>query len=303
MHGVRSAILSGEGVNPGTPIAAKKKKPQNGSSGSLTKVAVKRQESRLTNQRREERHRDIFEQATIHFRRRKLQVPVINASSGGVMIEADIEPRIGEPMQIQFAECNKTACVVRWVRENRIGLEFNQETTIIGAAGIQDFIIRKLRGSEDAPSEQEDSAKAHRTPRHTLIWIGTVHCEHDSMPVRLRNISTDGAMLETDHPFEIGKEILLDLEEAGTAFAKVRWAKGGQIGVKFDRKFDLRNLMQCKASAATSVSSGSGKTTTYMLKPRYLESDGRPDSPWSAMWDKLTLSELQATLSSNPKAD
>jgi hypothetical protein len=33
-----------------------------------------------------------------------------------------------------------------------------------------------------------------------------------------------------------------------------------------------------------------------MLKPRYLESDGSADSPWSAMWEKLTLSELQSTM-------
>lgn len=296
MHGVRSAILSGEGVRPPTPVASnKKKKADPAVRGSLAAIAVKREESRQTNQRREERHRDIFEEATIHFRRRKIQVRVINASSSGVMIEAEIEPRIGEAMQIQFAECNRTACVVRWVRGNRIGLEFNQETTIIGGAGIQDFIIRKLRGANEAP-ETESGTKANRTPRHTLIWIGTVHCEHQSMPVRLRNISTDGAMIETEHPFKIGAEILLDLEEAGTAFAKVRWAKGGQIGVKFDQKFDLRNLMQCKSSATT-ICTTTGKATTYMLKPRYLESDGRPDSPWSAMWDKLTLSELRATMS------
>lgn len=296
MHGVRSAILSGEGARPATPVAPKKKKADPAVRGSLAGIAVKREESRQTNQRREERHRDIFEEATIRFRRRKVQVRVINASSNGVMIEADIEPRIGEAMQIQFAECNRTACIVRWIRGNRIGLEFNQETTIIGGAGIQDFIIRKLRGGDEPAEATSADTKANRTPRHTLIWIGTVHCEHQSMPVRLRNISTDGAMLETEHGFKVGAEILLDLEEAGTAFAKVRWAKGGQIGVKFDQKFDLRNLMQCKPTA-TPVNSGSGKA--YMLKPRYLESDGSADSPWSAMWDKLTMSELRSTLDPN----
>jgi len=295
MHGVRSAILSGSGVNPATPIAAKKKKPDQTLRGSLTAIAVKREESRLTNQRREERHRDIFEDATIHFRRKKIKVPVINASASGVMIEAEIEPRIGEAIQIQFAECNRTSCIVRWVRGNRVGLEFNQETTIIGASGIQDFIIRKLRGEREAPAEGSGS-QANRTQRHALIWIGTVHFEHQSMPVRLRNISTDGAMLETDFPFKIGAEILLDLEEAGTAFARIRWAKGGQIGVKFDQKFNLKNLMQCKSSS-TSVCATTGKMTTYMVKPRYLDSETNADSPWAAMWDKLTMSELRSTMS------
>ena len=111
------------------------------------------------------------------------------------------------------------------------------------------------------------------------------------MPVRLRNISTDGAMLETEHQFDIGAEILLDLEEAGTAFAKVRWANGGQVGIKFDQKFNLKNLTRC-TSAATEMVSNSGKSKTYMLKPRYLESETSPDSPWAAMWDRLTPEDL-----------
>jgi hypothetical protein len=293
MHGVRSAILSGEGVHPATPVAAaKKKKIDPAARGSLTTIAVKREESRLTNQRREDRHRDIFEEASIYFRRRKYQVPVINSSANGVMIEADIEPRIGEALQIQFNDCNRTKCVVRWVRGNRIGLEFHQETTIIGPSSIQDFIIRKLRGGDDEVQEG-DCPKATRTPRHSLIWIGTVHCEHQTMPVRLRNISTDGAMLETEHQFDIGAEILLDLEEAGTAFAKVRWAKGGQVGIRFDQKFNLKNLTRC-TTARSEVVSNSGKLTTYMLKPNYLESETSPDSPWAAMWDRLSPEDLSS---------
>jgi hypothetical protein len=290
MHGLRNAILAGEGVRPATPVAVKKKKADPTKSGSLAAIAVKREESRLTNQRREERHRDIFETATIHFRRRKIEVAVINASSNGVMIEADIEPRIGEALQIQFNDCNRTNCVVRWIREHRIGLEFNQETTIIGPSSIQDFIIRKLRGEQSSSSAPEESGtKANRTPRHTLIWIGMVHFNHQSVPVRLRNISTDGAMLESTYSFNVGTEILLDLEEAGTAFAKVRWSKGGQLGIRFDQKFDLKSLMRCAAAAATV---NNGKNKTYMVKPRYLESENSPDSPWAAMWEKLTPQDL-----------
>src|SRR3712207_5123808 len=119
----------------------------------LTAIAVKRQESRLTNQRREERHRDILENATIYFRRRKYDVPVVNVSSNGVMIESDIEAWIGESVEIQFADCNRTKSVVRWIRDNRVGLEFNDETTIIGPASLQQFIIRRLRGDQGGTSE------------------------------------------------------------------------------------------------------------------------------------------------------
>jgi hypothetical protein len=290
MNELRTAIASGQGLRPNGPIAKKTKRAE--PKGGLTAIAVKREESRLTNQRREERHRNILEDATIYYRRRKYQVPVVNVSSNGVMIESDIEAWIGENLEIQFGECNRTKCVVRWIREGRIGLEFNDETTIIGPASIQDFIIRRLRG-DHAPANDTDggTAKANREPRHNLIWIATLHWNHDSIPVKMRNISSEGAMLETSHQFPVGSEVLLDLEEAGTAFAKVRWAKGGQIGVKFDARFNLKNLTKCTPTAASM--NAAGKPTTYMVKPQYLQSEKSPDSPWAAMWDKFGLEDLK----------
>ena len=289
MHELRSAIASGEGLRPNGPIAKKSKKAE--AKTGLAAIAVKREESRLTNQRREERHRDILESATVYFRRRKHDVRVINASSSGVMIETDIEAWIGEKVEIQFADCNKTKSLVRWIRGDRMGLEFHDETTIIGPASIQEFIINRLRGTEDSAGEPVEDAKAGREPRHNLIWIATLHCNHDTVPVRVRNISSDGAMLETKHEFPVGTEVLLDLEQAGTAFAKVRWAKGGQIGVKFDAKFNLRNLTKCSPSAASQAAEG--KPRTYMVKPKYLETDGKSDSPWYAMWDKFGMEDLK----------
>jgi hypothetical protein len=287
MHGIRSAILAGDAPKPSGPVAVKRKKTPAELAGSLAAVAVKRTESRLSNQRREERHRDLVEEATLHFRRRKYQVAVVNTSASGAMVEAELDARIGEKMQIQFANCNKTECVVRWRRGDRIGIEFNQDTTIIAPRSIQDFIIRKLRGDAAADEAAED-AKSSRAPRQVLIWIGTVHYNHDTVPVRLRNISTDGAMLETGHSFPVGTEILLDLEEAGTAFAKVRWARGGQIGIKFDQKFNLKHLALC----AGTTHSSDGKSN-YMVKPRYLESETAKDSPWAAAWEKFTPEELE----------
>ena len=294
MHEIRSAIVSGEGLRPNGPVATKRGKPA-AAKGGLTAIAVKREESRLTNQRREERHRNVLESATVYFRRRRHEVPVINVSSGGVMVEADIEPWIGESVEIQFSDCNRTKCVVRWIREGRMGLEFNEETTIIGGGSLQDFIIRRLRGENGEAANDDQgctNANANRAPRHNLIWIATLHCNHDSIPVRMRNISTDGAMLETTHPFAVGAEVLLDLEEAGTAFAKVRWAKGGQMGVKFDAKFNLKNLTKCSPTAASV--NANGKSKYYMVKPQYLETESNPTSPWAAMWDKFSLEDLKS---------
>src|SRR5206468_6472729 len=58
-------------------------------------------------------------------------VPVVNVSSHGVMIRSDIEPRLGERMDIQFEDCNRTTCYVRWVKGGQIGIEFAHETVLI----------------------------------------------------------------------------------------------------------------------------------------------------------------------------
>src|SRR5689334_21871605 len=100
--------------------------------GSLTAIKSKREETRKSTQRAEARHLKVIEQAVVTFQRRKYQVRVLNVSSRGAMVEGELEePIIGARLDIQFNDCNRTECSVRWVRGSRIGLEFCKETLII----------------------------------------------------------------------------------------------------------------------------------------------------------------------------
>src|SRR5688500_20280896 len=100
MHEIRSSILSSD--EKSTPIAQKTKpKREGGGLGGLTKIAIRREEARVTNQRSEDRLRDRVEQSTIWFRRRRHEARVVNVSSRGAMIECDIEPHIGEATDIR----------------------------------------------------------------------------------------------------------------------------------------------------------------------------------------------------------
>ena len=184
MHEFRSSIL-GVGEKPATPIATKAKKSGSEAGlGSLGRIAIKRQETRVTNQRTEDRVRDRIEDTTIVFRRRKLQARVVNVSSRGAMIESDIDVRIGEKIDILFDAKNKTKCVVRWIRENRIGLEFLSETILwdVGDSGNRVFQY------EDQSAESGPRAVADRMPRQTMIRSGTLYWSGISITVRLRNI-------------------------------------------------------------------------------------------------------------------
>ena len=82
--------------------------------------------------RRDERYEGLVESATIWFRGVPHDVPVLNISSRGTMVESDIVPRLGETVLVEFPECSRIHAFVRWSRDGRIGLNFGHEILIGG---------------------------------------------------------------------------------------------------------------------------------------------------------------------------
>ena len=284
MHEIRSTILSGGEKD--TVVARKGKPKREGAGlGGLSKIAIRRQEARVTDQRREDRHRDLVEQSVVHYRRRRHDVRVINVSSRGAMIETELEPWIGEQLDIQFSEDSRTRCVVRWVREGRIGLEFVNETILWEADQPQGPVFHSQR--DQAPEADRDApprAVVDREHRHTLLRKGILYWGGISIPVRLRNISEGGARVESGRELCSGAEVELDLGEGNFQVAEVRWSKDGQIGLRFAEPFDIDALAPaCQA----------GERPPELLKPAYLETELQPDSPWAARFDRLSLTDLK----------
>jgi hypothetical protein len=278
MHEIRSAIL---GDAKPALVARKSRKPEAGAG--LAKIAIRRQEARVTDQRLEDRHFDKVEEAAIVFRRKKLTVAVVNVSSRGAMLRAEIEPRIGEKIDILFTPETKTRCAVRWVREGRIGIEFLNETIFWESAGKGPvFRYESPEAEEDeiaAPAEFHD-----RPPRQRLLRCGTLYWGGVSIPVRLRNISEGGARLEADRLLQPGAEVELDLGDAGFRPAEVRWSKEGQVGLRFFDDFDLDSLTPVELAT---------ERPPDVLKPAYLETELQPDSPWAARRERLSVTELR----------
>ncbi len=123
MNEFRSALRNGE-VNQVVRPAAKKENCRRHPAGiSLTSILIPRVERRTTNQRREDRFRGVVERATVTFRRKKILAKVVNVSSSGIMIEAPIEPRIGEKLRVDFDGFEPLLGVICWAREGRFGLD------------------------------------------------------------------------------------------------------------------------------------------------------------------------------------
>jgi len=293
MNEIRSMVAAGA---RGPLLAARAPKRREETEASLARLAIPRTEARTCNQRREDRHLNVVDGAELRFRGRKVEAAVVNVSRHGAMIEAPIDPRIGERMQIRFEGCNRTDCTVRWLRGGRIGLEFSQETVIQASATVKELIVSGRRAGEEqaapaepaAQAEQPHAAapaRAERPPRQSLLWKAVLHWDHGTFPVRVRNISAEGAMLEGREALPAGTGVVLDLADGGSVSGHVRWSRSGQLGVRFERRFDLRNLARPERPSTPS---------TTLVKPRYLESELDPDSPWAAAWDKLSPGSLGA---------
>jgi len=279
MHELRSMVAAG----PRSTLLAKRaprRKPAD-EGASLAALAIPRAETRTCNQRREDRHLNLADRAELRFRNRKYEVAVVNVSRHGAMIEAAVEPRIGERMQISFDGCNRTDCTVRWIRGRRIGLEFARETEVIASAAVKELVVSGRRAGEEPTPEP----RPQRPPRQSLLWKAVLHWDHGTLQVRVRNISAEGAMLEGTGELPADTGVVLDLADGGAVPGIVRWARGGQIGVRFDRRFDVRRLVRHEAPA---------RECPTLVKPQYLESELDPDSPWAGAWDKFTPDALGA---------
>ena len=307
MNSFRSAILSGKGLHPKNPLV-NEKNARGASEDDLSSVEVPRSESRSANHRDDDRHRLEHEVARARFDGEEHEVDLINLSGGGAMIRADFAPRLWERVDLLLAEDAEIECAVRWIRHDRIGLEFAHETRIDCDPEARDALLLEVihrsfpdvalapREEAAAPlpaeaakdGEADDSAAASRRTerRHPLVWMGEVYFAHNNEKVRLRNISEHGALIEAPIQYPIGAEVLLDLGDAGQHFAVVSWTCGDKAGLKFNNEFDLKLLGKAKPQVAPHL----------MIRPGPGLASSDIDNPWADGWKRQSLDELRDDL-------
>ena len=306
MNSFRSAIMSGKGLHPKNPLV-RDKENRGAKEDDLSSVEVPRSEGRSANHRDDDRHRLDQEVARARFDGEEHEVDLINLSGGGAMIRADFAPRLWERVDLILAEGAEIECAVRWIRDNRVGLEFAHETRIdcepeARDALLLDVIHRSFPDVALTPREEvlplpvetankgdDDDAIANsrRTERrHPLVWMGEIFFAHNNEKVRLRNISENGALIESPVQYPLGVEVLLDLGDAGQHFATVSWTCGDKAGLKFNNVFDLKLLGNAKPEVAPHL----------MIRPGPGLQTSDIDNPWADGWQRQSLDELRDDL-------
>jgi hypothetical protein len=83
--------------------------------------------------------------------------------------------------------------------------------------------------------------------------------------VKLRNISSMGALVESDLPVSPGSALAIDIVGVGPVRGIVRWAQSGKFGVQFEHQFDLARLAPKKEKS----------NHVTMLRPAYMNEEKR----------------------------
>lgn len=286
---IRAKIIRGVADEP----ILKAKKPRGAKADTLHSVAVSRETRRLSNGRGEDRHRLSDEHTRVTWEGADLDVELINLSGGGAMVVGDFQPMLWDRVDLHLGNHGTIECAVRWIREDRVGLEFAHETRLDWPADQVATVLRHViektfphivfpETDETPPQPVEHSGDdSRRAARHPLVWKGTLYHDYQTTAVRVRNISETGALIETEAQVRVGSEPLLELTEATSVSATVEWAVGDHAGLRFHTPFDLHLLTQSRPTVAS----------TTWAPPSYLGVVDEDDR-----WGRLTLHQLRDEL-------
>ena len=293
----RAAVIGGEKK----PLIVTDKNPRfEGEDDALDGVRVPRAETRRGDHRDADRHRLEGETAKALYKNKSRDVEIVNLSRGGAMIRCDFRPRLWDLVELRFGEGPGLEGAVRWIKGGSIGLEFAHETKLEcspeeRASILLNVIQRSFpdevtfeqseAGNSEEMSEEEDLG-ARDEKRHPLIWKGEIHYAHDSTPVRLRNVSQGGALVDIAADYPLGAEVMLDLGDAGQFFVTVQWICGDQAGLRFVQPFDLA----CLAKARPDV------TPHSWTVPTFLDRNDDEDSAWDERWGRSSIAEIRNEL-------
>ena len=278
------------------------KAPKGAKPDMLDSVPVPRGESRRTNGRGGDRHRLSAEQAILRHDGHEHVVELVNLSGGGAMIRGELDLMLWDHVALVLGDHGELDCAVRWIKDHTAGLEFAHETRIDCDEHEHDALLRAVirksfpdveialeypqRRAEDDPLVDPEDVVRRRADRHPLVWNGVIYYDefHDyqAEPVRLRNISVTGALVQSGNPLPEGAQVYLDMKGAGRHAARVKWTRGDQSGLQFDELFDIHLLAHAGPEIASAQNSPSAEFGTQ--------------EPWAPGWRRSTLNEIARDL-------
>ena len=132
------------------------------------------------------------------------------------------------------------------------GAETEEELALIrslGCSHIQGFIFGRPMLSDEARARVAGSGKlaipallVTRDPRVAVLRAAIVRSARGTEPVRVRNLSSSGAMIECAKSYRPGQAVTVDFGDGRPLGGVVRWAGEHHFGLAFDEPIDTEQL-------------------------------------------------------------
>ncbi|MFL6758627.1 putative bifunctional diguanylate cyclase/phosphodiesterase [Sphingomonas sp.] len=144
------------------------------------------------------------------------------------------------------------------------GVETHDDLQLIrelGVSMVQGYIFGRPSPAEtarelaNAVTVAAEGFAVIREARHLLMRRAMTCIGGESVELKLRNISSMGALVECPLSVAPGTELAIDIVGVGPVRGLVRWAQAGKFGVQFEGHFDLARLAakKEKPNPATSM--------------------------------------------------
>jgi EAL domain-containing protein (putative c-di-GMP-specific phosphodiesterase class I) len=157
------------------------------------------------------------------------------------------------------------------------GVETHDDLQLIrelGVSMVQGYIFGKpsessiARELANSVTVEAEGFACSREPRQRLMRRAMTCVDGVMVELRLRNISSMGALVECELSVSPGTELAIDILGVGPVRGIVRWAQPGKFGVQFSHQFDLARLAPKKEKG----------NDVRMLQPFYVQNQQRQAS-------------------------
>jgi hypothetical protein len=87
-----------------------------------------------------------------------------------------------------------------------------------------------------------EDVTARRSPRVRVLINARIITTTDEQPVKLRDISAGGTLVQSEQPLAAGKDVILR-RGSTELFARIVWAKGKKCGLQFEDTLSEAELL------------------------------------------------------------
>ncbi len=309
MNSFRSAILSGKGLHSGDPIVRQKKK-RGAEEDDLSSVAVARTEKRTRNHRDNDRHRLEEDRHAPALKAKMHDVEVINLSGGGAMIRCRLHTATvgtGRP-DFRRRVRNRMRRALDARRPDRAGVRA-RDSDRLRSRGARCPAARRhpsqlsrkspCRIAKNRPSSSRAMpGRTRMIPSPTVAapsaaipscgWARSI-LQHNNEKVRLRNISENGALIESPISYPLGAEIYCSTLVMPASISRPSTGPAAtRSGLKFLRTVRPEALGKRQAPGRAAIDDAAGPSPGEFRSIRTIH------GPTS--WNRQSIDELRDDL-------